>query len=695
VKPILILADDLSGSAEAAAGFLGRGVRVQVQLTPAPPTADITVIDLHNRRDMVGTRERIRALMAGPGSPRLIVKIDSLLRGNIETTLAALSETGRPIVVAAGNPALDRTIVGGVPFVGGVPLHETDLWHAETTPPPRRVADVVGDVRGVRICDVTTDADLDAVVAEAKPETILVGAGALTAAVARSLPAGPWSPVVFSGSAEPCGIRTVVVVGTADSAAHDQLAALAAAGIPVRYLDSDELLDGRAIVDAPTDSVALAISGPVRPDDAHRLVAALAGAAAGIIDNATDLVLTGGETARAVLDRLGVHALEPIHEIHPGAVMSVTPTRRRVVTRPGSFGGPQSLVTIAAHLRPSHSEAQPMSENLPYVALTMGDGAGIGPEVIVPALLDPAVASWCRPVDIGDASRLRLAAGVLGLEPDIVSVEHVSDAVFAPGRINVIDLNLLPEDLAWGELSAVAGHAAYEYIRVASELAAGGEVQAICTAPLNKEALHAAGHIFPGHTELLAHLNGIEEVSMMLSTPKLKVIHVTTHIGIIDAVAKIEPGLVERTIRRGNDALVRSGNAHPKIGVCGINPHAGENGLFGYGEEDQKIVPALEVLRADGIDVHGPLPADTAFFLAGRGDYDLIVAMYHDQGHGPVKVLGIEAGVNITVGLPVIRTSVDHGTAFDIAGKGIAEAGSMIEALRQATELATSTAILN
>jgi 4-phospho-D-threonate 3-dehydrogenase / 4-phospho-D-erythronate 3-dehydrogenase len=568
-------------------------------------------------------------------------------------------------------------------------LHETTLWHAEPSSPPRRVADVVGDIHDARICDVTSDADLDAVVAEAKPDTILVGTGALIAAVARSLPVGTRAPRTRSGS------RTVFVVGSADSAARDQLTALAAAGIPVRHLASDELLGGNAAVAVPTGSMALAIAGPVRPADAHRLVGPLADVAAAVIDDATDLVLTGGETARAVLDRLGVDALEPVHEIHTGAIMSVTSAGRRVVTRPGSFGDRHSFVQILSHLqpgqfRPRNSQAQPMSSNLPYVALTMGDGAGIGPEVIVPALLDQKVASWCRPVVIGDAARLRMAAGVLGLKPEIVAVKHVSDAVFEPGRINVIDLNLLPEDLAWGELSAVAGHAAYEYIRVASELAVNGEVQAICTAPLNKEALHAAGHIFPGHTELLAHLTGIEEVSMMLSTPKLKVIHVTTHIGLLDAVAKIEPGLVERTIRRGNDALVRSGIAHPKIGVCGINPHAGENGLFGYGEEDQKIVPALAVLRADGIDVHGPLPADTAFFLAGRGDYDLIVAMYHDQGHGPVKVLGIEAGVNITVGLPVIRTSVDHGTAFDIAGKGIAEAGSMIEALRQAAELATS-----
>jgi 4-hydroxythreonine-4-phosphate dehydrogenase len=212
-------------------------------------------------------------------------------------------------------------------------------------------------------------------------------------------------------------------------------------------------------------------------------------------------------------------------------------------------------------------------------------------------------------------------------------------------------------------------------------------VHAICTAPLNKEALHAGGHVFPGHTEILAHLTGTPEVSMMLMTPKLRVIHVTTHIGLIDAIATIEPGLVERTIRRGHEALARSGIANPRIGVCGINPHAGEHGLFGHGEEEEKIEPAIRVLRARGLDVEGPLPADTLFFRAQRGDFDLVVAMYHDQGHGPVKVLGIEAGVNVTVGLPVIRTSVDHGTAFDIAGTGKADERSLLEAIDQAIAL--------
>jgi len=267
-------------------------------------------------------------------------------------------------------------------------------------------------------------------------------------------------------------------------------------------------------------------------------------------------------------------------------------------------------------------------------------------------------------------------------------VERPAQGAYRIGAVDCIDLGLVPDDLPWGKLSPVAGDAAYRYVARAVELATRGEIQAICTAPLNKEALHAGGHVYPGHTELLAQLSGTPEVSMMLSTPKMRVIHVTTHVGLLDAVDRIEPGLVERTILRGHDALVRAGIARPRIAVCGINPHAGEHGLFGRGEEEKKLVPALERVRSRGVAAEGPLPADTVFFRAGRGDFDLVVAMYHDQGHGPVKVLGLEAGVNITVGLPFVRTSVDHGTAFDIAGTGKADARSLVEALRQAVALA-------
>jgi 4-hydroxythreonine-4-phosphate dehydrogenase len=328
--------------------------------------------------------------------------------------------------------------------------------------------------------------------------------------------------------------------------------------------------------------------------------------------------------------------------------------------------------------------------NLPIIAMTMGDAAGIGPEVIMKSLAHEKLYGYCRPVVVGDAGRLRQAGEIVGTELKVrgLAVDELGLAKFEPGTVDCLDLHLISPELPWGKISAVAGDAAYQYVAEACRLAMAGRIGALCTAPLNKEALQLAGHKFPGHTELLASLTGTEEVSMMLSSPRLKVTHVTTHIGLLDAIDRIEPGLVERTITRAHTVLVKAGNASPRIGVCGINPHAGENGLFGRGEEESKIAPAIAACRAKGWRVEGPLPADTLFFLAQRGDYDMVIAMYHDQGHGPVKVLGLESGVNITIGLPVVRTSVDHGTAFDIAGTGVADERSMLEAMRQAAELA-------
>jgi 4-phospho-D-threonate 3-dehydrogenase / 4-phospho-D-erythronate 3-dehydrogenase len=326
--------------------------------------------------------------------------------------------------------------------------------------------------------------------------------------------------------------------------------------------------------------------------------------------------------------------------------------------------------------------------SLPTIAITMGDAAGIGPEVIMKALARLEARTFCRPLVIGDAQRLALAGKIVGTPLRILSRSLPRDAKYAPGTVECIDLALVPADLQFGVTSALAGEAAFRFIERAVRIVEAGDAQAICTAPLSKEALQAAGHRYPGHTELLAALTNTPEVSMMLVAPKLRVIHVTTHMGLLDAIERIDPPLVERVIERAHGTLSRAGIAQPRIGVCGINPHAGENGLFGRGEEAQKIEPAVTRARARGWDVKGPLPADTLFYLAARGDYDIVVAMYHDQGHGPIKVLGLEAGVNITVGLPVIRTSVDHGTAFDIAGKGVADERSLIEALRQAASLA-------
>lgn len=330
----------------------------------------------------------------------------------------------------------------------------------------------------------------------------------------------------------------------------------------------------------------------------------------------------------------------------------------------------------------------------PIIGITMGDAAGVGPEIILKSLQNKEVTDICRPIAIGDISILERAKGFINSSQTIESVSEndLSSIPFEEGKVYCLDLGLLPSDLPVGMVSADAGHAAFKYLEKAIELAKKGEISAICTAPLNKEALHKGGHQYPGHTEILADLTDTEDFSMMLSAPNLKVIHVTTHVGILDAVKMITPERVYHVIKLAYDTLVKSGVVNPKIAVCGINPHAGENGLFGYGEEGEKVVPAVERAKKEGILAEGPLPADTLFFRAVRGDFDIVVAMYHDQGHGPVKVLGLDAGVNITVGLPIIRTSVDHGTAFDIAGKGIADEKSMTEALRQAVELAPKEA---
>ncbi len=324
----------------------------------------------------------------------------------------------------------------------------------------------------------------------------------------------------------------------------------------------------------------------------------------------------------------------------------------------------------------------------PTIALTMGDAAGVGPEIIAKTLADPAWYAACRPVVIGDARIMERAANLVRSPQQARAIENLQGWEPDPGRLDVIDLALLdPADVPFGKLSAKAGDAAFRYLERANRLALDGALDAICTAPLNKEALHAGGHRYPGHTEILAELSGTKEFAMMLTAPKLRVIHVTTHIGLVDAIRRVTPERVYTVIRLAHETLARAGIERPRIGVCGINPHAGEHGLFGYGEEENQIEPGVARAQADGIDAQGPLPADTLFFRAARGDFDVVVAMYHDQGHGPIKVLGLEAGVNITVGLPYVRTSVDHGTAFDIAGTGRAEDGSMRAALQAAIDL--------
>lgn len=321
------------------------------------------------------------------------------------------------------------------------------------------------------------------------------------------------------------------------------------------------------------------------------------------------------------------------------------------------------------------------------IAVTMGDAAGISPEIILKAFLKTELKS-VPAIVIGCVQTLLKAKHFNDLDDvQIVKIEDPREAEFAFGRINVIDVPLAdPQDLKFGEVQAQCGDTAFRCIQKMVELAKEGKVKSLATAPLNKEALHAAGHIYPGHTELLAELTEAEDVSMLLYSHKLKVIHVSTHISLRTFLNTLNQDRVEKVIRIAHDFMNMAGYENPHIAVAGVNPHAGENGLFGT-EEMEILNPAIQNCRAEGIQLSGPEPPDTVFLRAFDGKFDLVVAMYHDQGHIPLKLIGFYDGINISAGLPFIRTSVDHGTAFDIAWKGIAKEESMVEAILLASEL--------
>lgn len=322
------------------------------------------------------------------------------------------------------------------------------------------------------------------------------------------------------------------------------------------------------------------------------------------------------------------------------------------------------------------------------IAVTMGDPAGIGPEIIIKALAEGEL-SGTPAVVVGCATTFRRILA-LGITPaaELRIIDDVSQANFAPGVINVIDEPLAdPLALVPGKVQKEAGDLAYRCVKRATELAMAGHVHAIATAPLNKEAMHSAGHIYPGHTELLAKLTGSRDYAMVLYTDKLKVIHVTTHIALRKFLDTLNSERVETVIQMADTFLRRVGYENPRIAVAGVNPHAGENGLFG--DEEIKIVgPSVGKMKAKGINVAGPCPPDTVFLQAYEGMYDMVVAMYHDQGHIPLKLMGFYDGVNITAGLPFIRTSADHGTAFDIAWTGKAKSESMAISIQLAVQLA-------
>lgn len=339
----------------------------------------------------------------------------------------------------------------------------------------------------------------------------------------------------------------------------------------------------------------------------------------------------------------------------------------------------------------------------PILAVTMGDPAGIGPEISLKALTHREIYEDATPVIIGDAASLEQTKEMLRLNRfNLSAIKSPEEAKGEYGAIEYIDLGLLqPDGWRLGEVSKEAGEAAFRYVETGIELALKGRVDAVVTAPINKEAIQRAGHHFPGHTEIFSHYCGVDDYAMILVSGKLRVIHVTTHMSMRNVCDAITFERVLTTIRLAKEAA-DSMDVNGTIAVAGFNPHSSENGLFGD-EEARAIIPAIMAAKREGIDVEGPVPADTVFVKALAGKYAVVVAMYHDQGHIPVKLAGFHmdeetgrftdvGGINCTVGLPIIRTSVDHGTAFDVAGKGIANEQSMLDAIEMAATMARKKA---
>ncbi|WP_068109175.1 4-hydroxythreonine-4-phosphate dehydrogenase PdxA [Tropicimonas marinistellae] len=321
------------------------------------------------------------------------------------------------------------------------------------------------------------------------------------------------------------------------------------------------------------------------------------------------------------------------------------------------------------------------------IVITMGDPSGVGAEVIVKAMASLPPETRARYTVIGDRNTLQRATKSCALDLPLTE----AGAVPTPGALPVLHVPVdgLPGE--FGVLSPACGEASYRYIVKAVELATEGAAGSIVTAPINKAALNAAGHHFDGHTGMLAHLTGCKSSWMLLASPTLNVIHVSTHVSLKDAIERAQPDRVYETIVTGHRHFQRMGVAAPRIAVAGINPHCGEGGLFGR-EDDLQLVPGIERAKAEGIDVVGPVPADTVYYRAHSGAFDLVVAQYHDQGHIPIKLIAFDTAVNTSLGLPIDRCSVDHGTAFDIAGTGKANHVNMLAALEYGGKLAATRA---
>ncbi|HWB31931.1 MAG TPA: 4-hydroxythreonine-4-phosphate dehydrogenase PdxA [Acidobacteriaceae bacterium] len=695
---ILIVADDLTGACDSAAAFLTSGYSVRVLLDCHRAGSHLqhlsqeahSVLALNTESRGLSTeqaaaciRECVALLHTHAPQALLFKKIDSAGRGPIAAEIiAALDASGAAIaLVAPSFPATGRTVSGGVLSISDwtgqnstLPLRE--LFPPEASPHIAELPSLTTDEllaailqameNGVRIllCDAASQDDLARLVSAAlqlSQPVLLAGSAGLAQALAAQLP----GPAQSKAPSSPKIGTTLLFTGSPHPVTQLQIVHLERAS---RSLPTPRLI--HRVPDSGASAEAIAAAFHAQPISA--------------------LILTGGDTAFFVLEALGATVIHLGGEVAPGIPWGMieggVASGCTVITKSGGFGQRSTLLcafefcessAVSYSMPPapilSACKAPESSSRLPRIALSIGDPAGVGAEITLKALADPSMLALAHWTVIGDH------AALASVDPGYR--EH------ADPRIRFVDPHALSSDsIEFGRLSAEYGAAAVEYVRRATLMCLAGEADAMVTAPLNKEAVTLSGRQFSGHTEYIAELCQATESRMLLASDKLATVHVSTHVALEDA-CKLDRDRIVRTIQLGAEALTLMLGRPPRIGVAGLNPHAGEHNLFGR-QDSEVIAPAIAEAQALGFDCTGPHPPDTIFLRGVRGDFDLIVAMYHDQGHIPMKLIDFHRTVNISLGIPIIRISVDHGTAFDIAGQGIANTANMLSAMTMAARMA-------
>ena len=726
---IVCFADDLTGSGDVGMQFRGAGLSTTLFVAQASASsvasdaAEAIVIDTDSRNVAASAAaERqlnaVAALSTPIGGDAVVYKkVDSTIRGNVGAEIAALMRAleMRCCLFAPAFPSstTPRTTVGGFQLVGGIPVHRTEMGSDAAAPvTTSQIARLFDGIDGVQcvmlsldliekgaaaiaaactaaaaaaaeegtsvvcVCDATSDEDLAAIAhaaATMTPRPLLAGSAGLAAALvpafALASTGSATSPLAPRGAAG----RVVVVSGSTTTQNGKQIAALETAF-------------------AGSDSVALhqSTSGDIATLTAEAVEAIVADPPAG-------LVLAGGATAAAVVRGLGARGLRVISAVESAvpllALVGGAHDGLAVVTKAGALGSNGALVNAVRAVRSIDASHR---ASLPLIGITMGDPCGVGPEIIAKALAKPECHALARFVVIGSAERMQFGIDSTNTPLTVRVVASPEEALCTLDVIDIVspfDVDLT--QIETGVVGPEAGRCAAEWVIAATKFAVAGSIDAIATAPLNKEAMHLGGYKFGGHTELLRDYSGAKTSRLCLADPRgITVVHATCHIPFKDIPTRIaDEGKIVETIRLAREFCIDMGytkagkEGEPKIAIAGLNPHC--EPIFGD-EETRIIAPAIAEAAALGWNVHGPIPADTVFLRAKKGEFDVVVAMYHDQGHIPAKVSGFGDTVNCTLGLPIIRTSVDHGTAFDIAGKGIAHEQNLVTAIAMAAQMATT-----